>query len=215
MNCEYIFGYPFYTFNAPDSIVDRVHEDVKNVTFEEIFYPDKKIPSYSGYVIKDENKSCYYDKELYDFLEECINPIYKKHFTYATNQKIVNLWPTKSIFGTQSKYHHHSHSIFSGLLYLHDSKTSTIFRFEDQIEKTWKHFVFVNPCQSELTYESKAIKGKVIIWPSPIQHKIDIHREKTPRFTIAFNSFWDGRMNSSITGFLDIDTTPAQNMRVK
>lgn len=215
MNCEYIYGYPFYTFEIPDSIIDTVYTEIQNVVYEEVFYAnDREMPSYSGHTVKDGMKSCYYNKELYDILDRYLNQIYKKHFKFAIEQQIVNLWPTKTVFGRHAWYHSHAHSIFSGLVYLHDSKTSTLFKFEDQIEKIWKHFVYVNSCNSELVYESKAVKGKVIIWPSVIDHKIDIHREKTPRFTVAFNSFWNGRLNSSTTGFLDINTTPAKDMKV-
>lgn len=210
MNCEYIYGYPFYTFQANNDIVETVYSEIKDLTYEEVFYSnDYQQPSYTGYVVKEGNKSLYFNKELYNFLDECLHPIYQKHFKYATNQTIVDLWPTKTIFGRQSRFHRHAHSVFSGLLYLHDCNSSTIFKFDDQIEKIWGHFLYVNPDNPNLLYESKAIKGKVIIWPSVIDHKIGMHKEKHTRYTIAFNSFWNGRLNSSETGFLDIKTTPA------
>lgn len=215
MICEYVYGYPFYIFEAPNTITEQVYKEIQNATYEDVFYAtDKHSPTFAGHIDVEGKKTCYFNKELYDFLDTCLSPIYKKHFTNATNHVITDVWPTKSIFGRQSTFHSHGHSIFSGLVYLHDSKTSTLFRFEDQLEKVWKHFVTMNSLNSELIYESKAIKGKVIIWPSILEHKINLHKEKQPRFTIAFNSFWNGRLSNSTTGFLDLNTTSAKDMKL-
>lgn len=214
MNCEYVYGYPFYTFTVPEKIIDEVSQDAEKNTYEEVRIDDesKHLPSFAGHIVNEKNeKSCYYHSELYRYLDDCLSPIYDKHFRESKNHKICDLWFTKSMMGGQSTYHCHRHSIFSGLIYLHDSKTSTLFKFEDQIQNFWGKFVDVKSCDSELVYESKAVKGKLIIWPSMLYHKIAIHREKNTRYTIAFNSFWEGSFSRGHTQHLNIQTLSAKD----
>lgn len=215
MICEYIYGYPFYFFEAPDLLTEQVYKDIQNITFEDVFADDtnNRLPSLAGSIDVEGKKTCYYNKELYDFLDTCLSPIYKKTFISAKHHVINDIWPTKALFGQQSDWHFHQYSVFSGLLYLHDSKTSTLFRFEDQLEKVWGRLVAVNLMTTELIYESKAIKGKVIIFPSILKHKIPVHREKKSRFTIAFNSFWSGKVSDILTGCLELNTTSAKDWK--
>lgn len=206
MKCDYIYGYPFYTFQTPASIIDLVIEQAKNLDYKPV---NAEMPGYLGYNIDNEkNITCYYNKMLYDFLDSCLEPIYKKHFKYSTKHVINDLWITKTQFGASFSLHKHTYSVFSGVLYLENSNTGTIFSFPDNFSQLWEHFTLCNVQQQ--TYESKSEKGKLLIWPSHILHKTSPHKEKKVRYSVAFNSFWDGKLYDKPSGFLELSTVPAQ-----
>lgn len=213
---EHIQGYPFYTFYAPEHLADKILEKVKNeINFDYIGVEDSRSPTQYGYVNNENSFTCFYDEELYSWLYDCLNPIYKTHFLQGNKCKIVDLWVTKASFLTTSEYHTHLFSIFSGLFYLHDSKTYTSFKFEDRVQEQWSKFTRVIPQQIE--YKSECKKGKLVIWPSMLHHKISMHKEKTDRYTIAFNSFWDSTVYDGPSGLLHLNTTQAneQNFLTK
>lgn len=211
MNCEYVNGYPFYTFTADESLIDKIYNEVQNINYQPVLGDNKNIPVNIGYVMDSENnRTCFYNKELYDFLDTCVEPIYKKHFKHATKHVINELWVTKSAFGAASNFHYHAGSVFSGLLYLQDCKTPTTFMFDDPFSKLWEHFTVCN--HQTITYNSESKKGKLLVWPSSLNHKINVHKEKETRYSIAFNTFWNGVLCNDFTGALKISTTPAQNL---
>lgn len=212
MNCEYIHGYPFYTFTSPDILTNKMCQSVQNLHYINVSNTGNS--SMMGYNLdQDKNLIPFCDKELYDFLDSCLEPIYKKHFKFGPKHKIVDLWSTKASFGALSEYHLHVNSVFSGLFYLSDSKTSTSFLFEDRLVNYWDHIIKVEP--QKLEYESSSVKGKVVIWPSMLKHKINVHREKEIRYSIAFNSFWDGCISSVPTAGLELDSISAMNIKNK
>lgn len=215
MNVEYVHGYPFYTFQAPINLVEKILKKVNDVAYTETTSgSDNNHNPQVGYVIGNDNqKSCFYDELLYNFLDSCLEPIYKKHFTQATSHKICDLWMVKSTFGSgAAAFHYHVNSIFSGVFYLHDSKTSTLFKFDDPLTQNLKKIV---NCTNEFLYHKiQPEQGKVVIWPSSIPHKIEIHREKQTRYTVAFNSFWDGEISNSASTALHINTKPCQNINI-
>lgn len=213
MTQEHIQGYPFYTFYAPDSLTDRIRKRVKTeIKFDTVTVNDDRSPAQSGYVYDNDAFTCFYDEELYSWLYDCLNPIYKTHFLFGTNCKIVDLWVTKASFLTRSEYHTHTWSVFSGLFYLQDSKTYTSFRFDDRLDQQWAHFTWVKPQQIE--YRSESVKGKLVIWPSMVRHAISMHKEKTDRYTVAFNSFWDSSISQQQSGLLHMKTTQANELSI-
>jgi uncharacterized protein (TIGR02466 family) len=189
-------------------LVEDIHDKIKSLTYNPVIVDDNFSPISIGYNIDDDkNKTCFYDEKLYGFIDSCLESIYKKHFKYSVKHVISDLWATKATFGTSSSFHQHAYSVFSGVLYLQDSNTSTTFMFEDNLAKTWEHFTNCNI--QKITHVSKSIKGKCLIWPSKLLHRLDTHKEKETRYTVAFNSFWDGTLYDKASGVLNIETKKA------
>lgn len=213
MNKEFVHGYPFYTFQAPENLVNRVLERIqKELTFKKIGVDDNKTTSFYGYTETEDYFSCFYDEELYNYLNNCIDPVFAEHFTYGNKSKVVDLWATKTNFTASSEYHRHHFSIFSGLLYLQDSSTSTSFIFEDKFEEYWSKFMPVK--HQKLEWKSESKKGKIIIWPSFIKHRILPNRDKLTRYTLAFNTFWDSTVSNTPTCLLQLNTVQANEIAI-
>jgi hypothetical protein len=208
MEPTYIQGWPFYFFQADQSLVDRLLINLKQFPFKPTnSVSDQKIATHYGYCVNGKESTCYYDKELYDWLYSCLSLVYKNHFPQY-DFVINDLWPVKSLFGQTSNFHYHSLSIFSGLLYLQDCKTATQYKFDDVFGNKWADFLTTEIKQ--ITYKSNSEKGKLIIWPSHIRHSIAMNKEKEPRYTISFNSFFTGVMSTTATSLLTLNTKRAE-----
>jgi uncharacterized protein (TIGR02466 family) len=197
-----------YEFQATDQLVDSVLANIENsnVEYKKISLNQNNSPT-MGYIKNEYGYTSFYHQELYSFLDECLKEVAEKNFNNFS-LKIVDLWTTKSKFGQSSQSHFHTMSIFSGLLYLSDcDRSETEFTMNTRLYDNWKFFIHENFIKNkEQTYRVKPKKGKIIIWPSDIKHKITPHSTKDDRYTIAFNTFLEGislkssaRINISLT----------------
>lgn len=216
---EFLIGNAtFYEFQASETLVDAILANVNNddVEYKKInpTQPDVSSIAYS----KNENGyTSFYHKELYKFLDQCLNEVSHKNFK-DFSLKIIDLWVMKTKFGQSSQSHNHKMSMFSGLLYLTDcTKSETEFTMNTRLWDNWNFFLhdmFIN--NNELNFKVQPKKGKLIIWPSDIKHRIMPHTMKEDRYTIAFNTFIEGkstkssaRINISLTnGCQTEDTIP-------
>jgi hypothetical protein len=197
----YMGSYPCYEFQADETLVSDVLNFVKGIDYAPIgspidgmsnIAPDRMTVSHMGYDNTEGKYKSFYHKELYNYLQNCLDQVATKHFSHL-NLKMCDLWPTKTTFGQKSNSHSHMYSIFSGLLYLTDTTNSkTIFTIPDMFYEHWSHFMGEGIIKQDQEIKISAEKGKLIIWPSMIRHKISVHTEKDTRHTVAFNSMING-----------------------
>jgi hypothetical protein len=143
---------------------------------------------------------------LINWMTDCVNEVASIYFENV-KLKINDIWLTKSNFLSTGEFHHHSLSIFSGLLYLNDHETHTIFSVADEFQKRYLELytgIFKKPINHKITVEPAL--AKLIIWPSYLLHKIDTTKSKSARYTVAFNSFFDGTVCDGHTKQLHLDT---------
>jgi hypothetical protein len=197
----YMGSYPCYEFQAELSLVDEVSEYVKTIEYGPIGQPVDVSQAVSsgrapgtniGYIIENNQHKSFYHEGLYNYFQNCVDQVAKKHFT-KFDLKISDLWSTRTKFGMQAGSHKHELSVFSGLLYLTDTnKSQTVFTIPDMFYDTWSHFISSDMIRQNQEIKITAEKGKLIIWPSMLQHKIHVHTEQSTRYTIAFNTMFSG-----------------------
>jgi hypothetical protein len=138
------------------------------------------------------------DERLFLWLQECVNKVSEYRFG-VSNQTICDAWITKTTFSERSKIHYHSYSVLSGLLYLNDSTTETIFYPTDYFfDKFSTTGMFKCKDNTEpLKYVPNT--GTLIIFPSYLVHKISVHKSKNTRYTLAFNTFFEGNVSETDT----------------
>jgi len=126
-----------------------------------------------------------------------------------TNFEMTTSWVTKAVEGSQSHYHRHRNSMFSGVLYLDNIENSGKLMFENEN---------LNPCSfllepsdyniyNSTTWEIQPKENIVVFFPSFLRHKIGIHLSKTPRYSIAFNFHPVGRIGYNDSS-VDISLNP-------
>lgn len=192
-----------YEFQVETPIVDFYLEKIKNspINYQEIGEESTGLAHslLIGYPIP-------YYKELFDVLHENLNKVGTK--VLNQNFKICDAWVTCSKFGCQSGVHDHGYSVLSGLLYLDDSNTFTEFYYTSEFFRKHK-LMFGNSIsvlEENKKIQVKPVKGKLLIWPSYIQHKVSVHKEHQNRYTLAFNAFVDGIISKATTGKLSCNT---------
>lgn len=159
---------------------------------------------YPGSMARETDEKPYiplYHKELFEVLYKCINEVSANHFTNV-QLGISDSWLTKTNFGEESTEHFHQCSIFSGLLYCTDHpRSETLFYTVDEFHNRWQQ-IFPTK-QQNFTYKSNSVKGKLLIFPSTIKHKISRHSDKKIRHTFAFNTWINGMISDHPTRYLE------------
>ena len=187
-----------YEFFIDPEIVNSYLEKIKNspIVYESIRGTEQIQWLKIGYPIP-------YNKKLFDILDKSLNQVGAAITDKPINLSICDAWITCAGFGAQSAVHNHTFSLLSGLLYLDDSKTVTEFYYKSEFLKRNENLFFT---QENKKIQIKPEKGKLIIWPSYIQHKATVHKEIEQRYTLAFNSFINGVASSIKTSSLTCAT---------
>lgn len=187
-----------FEFQLDKSLVDNYLTQVKNSNIKFLSSHTQETTNYAYPIV--------YNKELVSEITQCINQVGSLYFQ-KNILKISDIWLTKTEMMQVSRLHDHGLSIFSGLLYLHDSNTETIFTVTDEFVK--RHFSLFGDLVKNNFDNSIKIKpqiGKLLIWPSYIKHKVSTNKTKDTRYTLAFNSFLDGELSLFATKRLVLQT---------
>jgi len=186
-----------YEFFCDSELIDRVMTDVAgpDIIWKTTGSGDGS--SKEGYL---DNEVPYYHSELFNWMQECIDKVAEKHY-FDVKLSIVDSWLTKNQFGEHPNAHDHKHSVVSGLLYFSTFKKSkTTFVCEDPWHKHVPMMLFPT---KEFTVTPE--KGKLILWRSDIVHSIQPHTDmKNTRYTLAFNTFFDGVISDRTTAKLQL-----------
>lgn len=110
---------------------------------------------------------------------------------------ITESWLNKTETGQMHHRHWHPNSVLSGIVYLQTEGDSGRTRFVDSrydtLELAMKNANIYNSKSWTIAPEV----GKVLIFPSSVEHMVDKYEGTTPRITLAFNTFVKGPVNSN------------------
>lgn len=180
-----------FEFQSTDEIIKSTHDTIQNTKFHYVYNgsTDVNMRSANGYRdLGNGEITFFYHKPLFDWVNECLKLVTDKYFFYG-NLQICDSWVVKTKLGQISPKHFHTCSVFSGLFYVteHDS-SETVFYGEDPVHKHFSPYYGETVKQNNVTYISKPKPGKLLVWPSYLEHQVNMHREKTIRYTVAFNT---------------------------
>lgn len=194
MKTFYVGPAAFYEFHCEEKLVDDILIKIKDCDWLKTTVTGKDNLFYAGYDKFEDGNLSFYDENLYTWLHECLDQVAAKHFE-KFKLKVVDLWATKAEFGQAAITHDHAYSMFSGVLYLSSCKRSqTVFYYEDHFNTKWKFFL-AHTKENRISVEVAPEKGKLIIWPSDIVHKVNPHVGSGTRYSLAFNTFIEGKSN--------------------
>jgi hypothetical protein len=194
-----------YEFFCEPALIDEVLVDIKNTKIDwnvglQGNTVTTEIPKSSYGYLNHKQKISYYNEKLFNWYQECLDKVSDMHFNNV-KLSIVDAWLAKAEFSQYAYPHSHINSVVSGLLYFSDFKQScTTFTYKDP----WQHhFSFLE--QIEKTIKIYPKKGKLILWRSDIKHSVQPHTDlKNTRYTMAFNTFFEGSIGDSDTGMLSL-----------
>ena len=143
-------------------------------------------------------------KETFDFEFRVLEqfPKMKQMFTYFTNRllkdslnvnnnfEISSSWFTRTLKGEQSPLHDHKNCVFSAVYYYgdYDDGVGNLV-FKNPLVDLTSYRLNVDKSNQFNTYDIEITpqKGALVIFPSYVSHKIDIHRSDIPRLSLAYN----------------------------
>lgn len=114
---------------------------------------------------------------------------------------ITTSWVNRYDKGHSTHQHHHSNSIISGVYYLSDCDDTAPIHFHRApgYVNLWPNTVNLPIKQHNalnidvITVIPKA--DELIMWPSHLAHSVPPNQSDTPRYTIAFNTFFKGTLD--------------------
>jgi hypothetical protein len=190
-----------FEFECDLDLLERAFADFKTQSTTWVDNPEMQpnITTLIGYV-DHKNRVPWYHEELFDWMQSCLDQV--SAHTVKVPLAICDSWTTKTEFKQRSVKHIHSFSVFSGLLYFTEHKASTtIFEYNDHNRERFGKF-FTEFTNGKL--EFKPEKGKFLIFPSDIYHYVQVHTDlKATRYSLSFNTFFDGSISSSNTSMLE------------
>lgn len=125
---------------------------------------------------------------------------WQRVFNCKQDYFITNSWLTKNLPGESHQQHNHQNCVFSGVMYLlaEDDAGSLVFHQRPAIKKGFDFdydFEDYNSYNSsKWNYPSKT--GKIIIFPSWVQHSVTENKSSSVRYTLGYNMFVKGNFGN-------------------
>ena len=118
------------------------------------------------------------------------NRLIKEGLNYDNKLEISSSWFTKTNKGEQSPMHDHKNCVFSAVYYYgdYDDQVGNLI-FKNPIANLTSYRLNVNKSNKFNTYDIEITPqaGSLLIFPSYVSHKIDVHKSDIPRLSLAFN----------------------------
>jgi uncharacterized protein (TIGR02466 family) len=110
---------------------------------------------------------------------------------------ITESWVNKTEKGQTHHKHWHPNSILSGVLYIDCDGESGAIKFTTSQYDTIEYEV-----DEPNIYNGRAMgiipfTGNLLIFPSGLEHAVETHKGKSPRYSLSFNTFIRGNINST------------------
>lgn len=185
------FNIPFYEFTADEQLTIKILELAQNQTYTENV-SNKSNVKYRLEAIKN--------KELINWFNSCLEEVKNDLYDEPVfDIKVSDAWFNKASYTEKHHMHAHPNSVLSGVFYLttHTKKARTKL----YLPNPFHHIDFskmFNTRDSFITDEKyivteiQPVAGKLIIFPSTIEHQVETNITRDDRYSISFNSFFSG-----------------------
>ena len=117
---------------------------------------------------------------------------------------IKNSWAVRHHLNDWSQSHIHSNSLFSGILYLKvDSNSGNINFRKSQNTGLGLASIRIPYTESNIfnleSYVITPVENQLVLFPSTLQHSVDINMSENERYAISFNVFPIGKLGNDLT----------------
>ena len=132
---------------------------------------------------------------IHKWFQDCLKAVHAYYKFDCEHITITQTWGVKYSKDNSQHPHNHPNSLISGVFYLTDSETPTVFVKESM----WKDSkcIKVDTAKTDIRYQlfhnEPAEAGKLILFPSTLNHVVPVHGAKDNRYTMSFNTFPSGK----------------------
>ena len=192
----------FYEFECDESLVNEVLTLAKEEQYTIQRYGDPSSNSYTKNTTlhKEERYS-----KLINWIYKCINEFKEDLNLECDKFTITQCWLNSSKYGQTHHRHIHPNSFLSGIFYLNDSDSNTIFVGKNSWKPMSSFFglckiINVLPYDDPdlgIIHEENTVKGKLILFPSSVAHLTSPSCSfSDTRYTLSFNAFPSGKIGN-------------------
>jgi uncharacterized protein (TIGR02466 family) len=187
-----LFAVPYFMADIGSAISDTQIDYIKNL---KVIRDHDNMISENLYILQD-SKLANINTAVQDVLDVYANEVMGiKQKLYVTQS-----WSLINSPNARMQGHPRSNSIISGWMYycgLPDPVSNVVFERHNSyqqlelIPQVEKRNVY-NTLANSVTPE----KNKIILFPSGLQHRVEVNKTGEPRYSIAFNCFIKGRLGN-------------------
>ena len=142
------------------------------------------------------------------WLQTCLDQVTEQDLPPGMTCTPTELWLTRTQEGEHMHQHSHPMSVYSGVFYLQDSSGSTEFTLPSWLSERWPQMVYPRSVGDHATWSSPCREGHMIIFPSHVFHRQRPLSEPGPRYSLAWNSFWQGTLSDQRSLRLRVQSGP-------
>lgn len=171
--------------------ISHIKEDISNLEkIKDLEFSNTSASGSTSYVTNTYQLFSNFEKEK-TIIQSYFNR-FKDNILRAENTEfeMTTSWATKCEKGSYCQYHSHKNSFYSGVLYIDDVETGGALEFVDTGVRPTNIMINrssdINIFNSE-TFFIQPEKNLLLFFPSYLMHKINVHVEEMPRYSIAFN----------------------------
>jgi uncharacterized protein (TIGR02466 family) len=140
---------------------------------------------------------------LKEWCNQVYDPLYGDEFRLKVTQSWVNYTKHKE----EHQLHYHPNSMISGVMYVNAQPENDMIAFSSDKKVT----TFIQP-RSLNQFNSKSVNfhvktGDIILFPSDLSHHVPFTTGNYTRVSLAFNSFFEGRLgiSSDIPNYIEFN----------
>jgi uncharacterized protein (TIGR02466 family) len=190
-----LFSFPIYELIIPDQqLIERLINEIKSLS---------KSSNSLNTTIRVSDVSLnysFYNKDLFSYLNKGLSEVKSLQYEGDFDFVITECWATRTDKFQKHHAHIHPNSLISGVIYLtnHSDATTEFF-----LPNPWHwadQFLKIGKENSKIQVASvKPEAGKIVFFPSNLQHSTKPNLNSTPRYTISFNTFISGNIGNHTT----------------
>lgn len=184
-------------------LIKTIKDEVKNIT------PSLNVINQMCAIDDAELNYSYYNNQLFEWFGTCIEDIRKTQYINGVDLVITECWANRTPKFKKHHLHTHPNSIISGIFYLTEHKNATTdFYIPNPWAFTDSIFMVCNNKEEIISIEP--VVGKLVLFPSNIKHCTRPNLTNDVRMTLAFNTFFTGRIGKQ-SSLMNINATSVKD----
>lgn len=194
-----LLSVPYYEFQCEEILTEEIYNQVLSSS---VFVKNT--------TNRIADRDYFYNDKLFDWFDQCVDQVCKIYFQPGVSLPITSCWANKSSKLEKHHTHQHSNSVISGIFYLTThNKAETVFYYKNPFSELGNTDLLRTCKNIDMKFEDhpttligkiKPEKGKLILFPSSLVHGTRPNLDPYPRYTVAFNTFFSGKITHKEEG---------------
>lgn len=201
MIIESLFSTPLLITNLDRNVTDNEKQFVKNSALHVRNNINNSITTSNNVLDSDELKDIkeYIEANIQEYKEKIISPI------HDNTLYITESWINYTNKNQSHHKHSHDNSLVSGVFYFNTVENDAITFYKRKSGLTLSFDVKTSNNFNSMSYRLPVTDNMLILFPSELEHEVDINIQDKTRISLSFNIFVKGVVSNVGTTKLTIN----------